>query len=591
MKKSNIMTKMILLILTALPVFFSGVQPAPAETAKTGQTDSVATPQTQNPALSVPKQAEIPETAADSTVETIRTLILSREAIKEKLKAKIKERKTAATQEETASLTNEINELNSKIRDIEHDLSSVTAGISPDIFSEKSNGKFDWRDEVQNLLTPLVQQLKKITERPRKIEFLRGDIDRHEKHLSTVKKALENLEVLSAKTGADDAQVRKELEQTINFWTAKEKQIRDDLQVSRFQLSELLKEKESILETSQNILRSFFKSRGRNFILALSAFFASFFLMRWFYRLVYRYSPVHQAKDRTTLMRLSDVISHIFTFGISLAALISVLYISGDWLLLSFALILLVGIAWTAREGIPRFWKQIQLMLNLGTVRENQRIVYNGVPWRVVTLGVYATLENPCLRPSELRVPLKDMIGMNSRQFHPDEPWFPSQVGEWVILSDGTCGETVSQTAEMVVLKLLGGARKTYPTSNFLGKCPMNISGNFRISAVFGFDYANQDIITTEIPEKLMDAVRRGLVYKGFEHDIVQLKVEVEGAGASSLDLIIIADFTGRIASQYNALKRIIQHYSIEACTANGWNIPFPQITVHMPDAHHAAAA
>jgi len=572
-----------MITITLAAVFFSGCLPVCAENQTPKQSETV---------ISQPHtEQQIPASAPDMTLETIRTLILSREAVKEALKAKIKERKTAGTQEEIDILTKEINQLNTKLRDIEQDLSTVTAGVSPDIFSEKSGGKFDWRDEVQNLLTPLVQQLKKMTERPRRIELLRSEIDRNEKQMLTVKKALENLDIMYKKAGADEAQVQKELKQIQAFWTAKEKQISDDLQVSRFQLAELLKEKESILETSQNILRSFFKSRGRNFVLALSAFFASFFLMRWFYRLVYKYSPVHQAKDRTTLMRLSDVISHILTFGISGAALISVLYISGDWLLLSFSLILLVGIAWTAREGIPRFWKQIQLMLNLGTVRENERIVYNGVPWRVVTLGVYATLENPCLWPSELRVPLKDMIGMNSRQFDPDEPWFPGKIGEWMILSDGTCGEIISQTVETVVLQLLGGAQKTYLTSDFLGKCPMNISCNFRISAVFGLDYAHQNIITTEIPAKLTEAVRRGLALKGFESDIIQIKTEVEAAGASSLDLLIIADFRGRAASQYNTLRRAMQHYAIEACTANGWNIPFPQLTVHMPDAHHAAAA
>ena len=557
--------------MTLAAVFFGGLVTVSAQNQTTKPAETAGT-------------QPVSASAADTTLETLRTLILSREVVKEQLKAKIQERRKAGTQEEIAVLTNEINELNKKLRDIEHDLASVAAGISPDIFSEKLDGKFDWRDEVQNLVTPLVLQLKKMTERPRRIEFLRGEIERNEKQLATVKKAIENLDVMSQKTGADDAQVKRELNQIRGFWTAKEKQIRDDLQVSRFQLAELMKERESILGTTQNILRSFFKSRGRNFVLALAAFFASFFLMRWLYRLVYRYSPVHQAKDRTTFMRLSDVISHILTFGISGAAMITVLYISGDWLLLSFSLILLVGLAWTAREGIPRFWKQIQLMLNLGTVRENERIVYNGVPWRVATLGVYATLENPCLRPSELRVPLRDMIGMNSRQFHPDEPWFPGKIGEWVILSDGTCGELISQTGEMVVLRLVGGARKTYRTSDFLGKSPMNISADFRISVVFGFDYAHQNIITTEIPEKLMEAVRRGLVYKGFEHDIVQLKTEVEAAGASSLDLIIIADFSGRIAPHYNALKRIIQHYAIEACTANGWNIPFPQLTVHTPN-------
>jgi len=60
--------------------------------------------------------------------------------------------------------------------------------------------------------------------------------------------------------------------------------------------------------------------------------------------------------------------------------------------------------------------------------------------------------------------------------------------------------------------------------------------------------------------------------------------VEVECAGASSLDLLIIADFLGRAAPFHNILRRAIQKFTIEACTANGWNIPFTQMVIHKAD-------
>jgi len=55
----------------------------------------------------------------------------------------------------------------------------------------------------------------------------------------------------------------------------------------------------------------------------------------------------------------------------------------------------------------------------------------------------------------------------------------------------------------------------------------------------------------------------------------------VEAAGASSLDLVVIADFSGEIAPYHNILKRLITRMIIEACNENNWNIPFPQLTVH----------
>ncbi len=528
--------------------------------------------------------AALSDASDDMTLETLKTLIFSRQELRESIKVKMHARTIARSQEEVAALTKEIADLNKQLLKVENDLALVAAGVSPEVFSEKNGEKFDWRDEVQSLLAPMVHQLKSVTKRPRQIETLRGEIDLYEKQMETVKTALENLEMLSEKTGEKEVRVGRELEQIREFWLEKEKQLNDALQVSRFQLNDLLKEKESFWATGQNIMQSFFKSRGRNLLFAITAFFSCFFLMRFLYRQIYKYSPVHNSGERTVIMRLSDVIAHFLTFTVSIAAVIFALYISGDWLLLSFAIIFLLGIAWTAREGIPLFWKQIQMMLNLGTVRENERIVYNGVPWRVVSISLFVTLENQDLRPSQFRLPIREIIGMNSRPFHKNEPWFPCRVGEWVILSDGTRGEVLSQSPEMVQLGLRGGAKKTYQTPDFLGNSPLNISANFRLKVVFGFDYEHQNIITGEIPAELTKALRKGLAHKGFGSDILQLKTEVEAAGASSLDLVIIADFDGRVAALYNALKRIIQHYTIETCTEKGWGIPFPQITVHTPD-------
>jgi hypothetical protein len=261
-----------------------------------------------------------------------------------------------------------------------------------------------------------------------------------------------------------------------------------------------------------------------------------------------------------------------------------VFYSFGDWMLLSLAIILILGLAWTAKEGVPLYWKQVLLMVNLGTVKEGERIVYLGVPWRVVSLNLFTILENPYLTSGTLRIPLKEIMGLNSRPCEKDEPWFPSAVGDWVILSDGTRGEVLSQTAEMVQLGLRGGSKKTYLTQHYLSLSPLNISADFRLKITFGLDYEHQGIITTEIPEKLGATLKQGLEDQGHAENLIQLKVEVETANASSLDLVIIADFSGRTAALYNSLNRVIQKLTIEACSRNGWGIPFPQLTVHRPE-------
>jgi hypothetical protein len=72
-----------------------------------------------------------------------------------------------------------------------------------------------------------------------------------------------------------------------------------------------------------------------------------------------------------------------------------------------------------------------------------------------------------------------------------------------------------------------------------------------------------------------------GLYKEGYEEDILNLRVEFKEAGPSSLDLEVLADFSGRVAKDYNVLKRAIQRICVDACNKNGWIIPFTQLTIH----------
>jgi len=47
------------------------------------------------------------------------------------------------------------------------------------------------------------------------------------------------------------------------------------------------------------------------------------------------------------------------------------------------------------------------------------------------------------------------------------------------------------------------------------------------------------------------------------------------------VDLAVIADFKGELGDLYNRLRRAIQRWCVDACTEYGWEIPFPQMTLH----------
>ncbi len=134
---------------------------------------------------------------------------------------------------------------------------------------------------------------------------------------------------------------------------------------------------------------------------------------------------------------------------------------------------------------------------------------------------------------------------------------------------------------ETVELVLRGGAKKTYQTADFLGMTPLNLSVNFRLKVPFGIGYGHQKDATTTIPDLLADFIQNKIEKEGYAEELLNLRVEFAEAGASSLDLVVIADFKGSQAPIYNRLNRAIQRWCVDAASQYGWDIPFPQITVH----------
>ena len=93
-----------------------------------------------------------------------------------------------------------------------------------------------------------------------------------------------------------------------------EQQISNQLAVVKYRLEEKNREKKSLLDSTQNILRIFFKSRGKNLFLSVVSFILVFLILRLFYLLVYKFSPILKSKARSFYVRLGEVLYHIMTF-------------------------------------------------------------------------------------------------------------------------------------------------------------------------------------------------------------------------------------------------------------------------------------
>jgi predicted nucleic acid-binding Zn-ribbon protein len=540
-----------------------------------------ALPPTLAPAEEAAQAKSSSDSAKSSMIETLNNLIDTIESVNKK-----KQEKRAALQDETgeeqkALLTEEMSTLEKRLDGLKENFEKIVTIIDLKGNEAKLEEKFQWKEEILDLLAPLVKQVKKATARPRRIERLRSEVDFYQTRIQSVRKELAYLETLIEDVEAAYPRLREKLGSLQMSWIEREKQLSNLLTVARHELNVLLSQKQSIFTTTQEAFKLFFRSRGKNLFLSFAAFISVFVLLRLIHRLIYRFSPIHKGRKRSFTVRLLDVIYHTFTVLIAAISLLIVLYIFGDWLLLSLALIFCLGLVWSARTGLLMFWKQVQFMLNLGTVREDERVIYNGIPWRVASLNVFAILENPMLSHKRMRLPLNDLIGLSSRPYKKEEPWFPCRIGDWVVLSDGRRGKVISQSPEMVQLVLPGGSLKTFLTPDFLAQSPVNISTGFRLKAIFGLDYKHQESLTKEILDQFSAALRQGLMSSGYEDVLNDSRVEVENPSASSLDLMLIADFDGKADRRYNYLKRTMMRIGIDACNQYGWTIPFTQLTVH----------
>ncbi|WP_419663981.1 hypothetical protein Dvar_42210 [Desulfosarcina variabilis str. Montpellier] len=527
------------------------------------------------------------EKATKGNQITLDNIISYEEELIRRLKKKQRELSYTSSEQDHKRLESEIAKLNKEISDLRHSFEQIATGVDLSAFLEQSEDDFRWDEEALELLKPVIHELKSITARPRQIERTRGKVEFYKSQLEVVKEGIAKLNNLQAK--AKSRELKKHLDEIEKRWTLRQEQLSNQLTIAKLQLAELNKEKEPIIKSIQKIVQGFFRDRGRNMVVSIITFVGVFLLLRLLHQSLIQRTIPKLARRRTFIVRFFDVICQFMTALGATAAAMMILYFSGDWVLLSVSIIFLIGVFWAAKQGLGQYWEQTKLLLNMGSVREGERVFYNGVPWLVDRINYYTRLKNPDLKNDAVRLPIKELMSLNSYPFHHSAPWFPCKTGDWVILADGTRGKVLHQSHEGVQLVMRGGSRKTYMTQTFLDLTPQNLSTGFRLKIPFGLDYKLQGKITTQIPQLLQEAVEQGICDAGHESGLHRVQVEFSSAGASSLDLEIICDFKGEVAELYNKLARLVQRIAVDTANDNGWDIPFNQIVVHRADESEVA--
>lgn len=528
-------------------------------------------------------QGEVAESAAaqtglDDTLGTLHSLLQLQAELKADIRTLSGQLEAARSEAEKRDIQGRLEKLEADLQAANRNLKEIAAGADIGAVRAGEERPFNLQEEVFALLRPALKEMKDMTSHVRQKSDLKDRIDYYEERLPVAELAVANLTRLLNEN--EDASLESYLQGLLAEWQKQLTVLKSELRSARLQLDKLEDSEASLAEASQSYLKAFFQRRGLYLTQAVLAVLGILLLSRLVHRAMVRLIPGYRAEHRSFRIRLLDLIHRILTALFAIMGPMVVFYLAEDWVLFSLGILLLLGIGLTLRHALPRYWQQVQLFLNIGTVREGERISLDGLPWRVRTINIFSILENPTAALCK-RVRIDDLVDLKSRPCRRDEPWFPCTQGDWVLLNDGMYGKVVEISEELVELVALGGAHRSYPTADFLSQSPLNLSRNFRISETIGISYNLQKDSVTIIPRQLREFVETRLAEAGYSEQLHSLKVEFQQANTSSLDLAVIADFAGSLGHQYMRLRRAIQGWCVEACTAYHWEIPFTQLTLH----------
>lgn len=521
----------------------------------------------------------------------------------------IKEERLIRIRNEMVALRSQINKLNKKINESDLDMVSkiqadsqlsslqkeyakkrylfIETATEVDLNqSNKKKEKTNFLDDIQQILSPALNSIKQVSERPRQIQELMEQREVVEQRYQEAVAAQKKLEEL-LKTNKKKS-LHWKLKESIATTKEYVKRLgiqREDL---KFKIIKIEKDQEPFITSFSKLILDFLKTKGANLFIALLIFVAVYWSFRigkarFISVISYRINKSDKKDTYQWLIRPIRVLYSVFSISFAFFLAILTLYALNDWVLVTFILITVAALVWSSKGYFPLFLEQSKIVLNLGAIREGERVIYEGIPWQIKNLGYHCHLYNPVLSGGFLRINTRELLSSHSRRIIEKEPWFPTKTGDWVEIN-GKFGQVILQSPEQVILKSLGEEKTIFKASDFYAAAPVNLSQGFAVEFLFGVDYSHQPILLKEViptfKERIQTAIEKK--HEDLKESMQEVTIEFAQAGASSLDLRFFLKCSGNIAAKKLALMRSIQAEFVRVCNEKDYVIPFNQLTVHM---------
>jgi hypothetical protein len=268
--------------------------------------------------------------------------------------------------EEAKEKSSEISEVQNERKELRLKMESLATGADIKDYRNKVPAKFNFAEEIQKLLRPMVHSLNSVTQDSREIEELKQEIEEAKLRKEIAITATNNLTNLLNK--AKEKSVEDSLGVMLSDWKEELENIKNDENILSQQLEAKTQSKESTLSSVGKVFTDFFKNRGINFVFGIIAFFIVFILLRFLYFLTKKIQSKRKNHKTSTFDRLSELTFHISTIIASILAMLSIFNMRNDWLLLGIAVLFLLAIGWGIIKTLPTKIEQLMILLNLGSV-------------------------------------------------------------------------------------------------------------------------------------------------------------------------------------------------------------------------------